>query len=84
MRYGSCKKGRCPQVWTAVHLHALKVVNRIMPGGWEGGSLTALGDSFRQMHARGRMVVIYKKLGIVWDIFCYENILVLFPVLRIV
>ena len=60
MRYGSHKKGRCPQVWTAVHLHALTAVHRIMPGGREGGSLTALGDSFRQMHTRGRTMVIYK------------------------
>ena len=37
MRYKGVKNGCCPQVWTAVHSHALKAVHRIMPvevGGW--------------------------------------------------
>ena len=31
-------------MWTAVHSHALKAkaVHRVVPGGWEGGLLTAL------------------------------------------
>ena len=33
-----------PQLWTAVHSHALKAkaVHRVVHGGWEGGLLTAL------------------------------------------
>ena len=35
---------RSPQLWTAVHSHALKAkaVHRVVPGDWEGGLLTAL------------------------------------------
>ena len=33
MRYKGVKNGCCPQVWTAVHSHALKAVHRIMPAG---------------------------------------------------
>ena len=37
----------------------------VMPGGWEGGSLTALRDVIRQMCTIGRMAVIYTTLVIV-------------------
>ena len=47
------------------HSHALKAVHSDMPGGWEGGSLTAHRDVIRQMCQIGRMVVIYKTLVIV-------------------
>ena len=45
--------------------HALKAVHSDMPGGWEGGSLTALRDVIRQMCTIGRMAVIYTTLLIV-------------------
>ena len=44
MKYGGVKNDRCPQVWTAVHSHALKAkaLHRVVPGGWESWLLTAL------------------------------------------
>ena len=45
MRYGGVVvggNGHCPQVWTMIHSHVLKTEHCIMPGGWEGGSMTAL------------------------------------------
>ena len=47
------------------HSHALKAVHSDMPGGWEGGSLTALRDVIRQTCTIGRMAVIYTTLAIV-------------------
>ena len=47
------------------HSHALKAVHSDMPGGWEGGSLTALRDVIRQTCTKGRMAVIYTTLAIV-------------------
>ena len=44
-------------------VHALKAVHRVIPGAWEGGSLTAVWNVVRQMHTIGRMVVIYTTLG---------------------
>ena len=57
--------GRCPQGWTAVHSGALKAVHRVMPGGWEGGSLTALWEAVKQMHTIRRVVAIDTMLRIV-------------------
>ena len=45
VRYGGVivgGNGHCPEVWTVIHSHVLKTEHRIMPGGWEGGSMTAL------------------------------------------
>ena len=47
------------------HSHALKVVHSVMPGGWEGGSLTALRDVIRQMCTIGRIAEIYTTLVVV-------------------
>ena len=47
------------------HSHALKAVHSFMPEGWEGGSLTALKDVFRQTGTIGRIAVIYTTLVIV-------------------
>ena len=49
----------------AVHSGALKAVHRVMPGGWEGGSLTALWEAVKQMHTIGRVVAIDTMLRIV-------------------
>ena len=58
------------------HSHALKAVHSDMPGGWEGGSLTALRDVIRQTCTIGRMAVIYTTLAIVgYNIFSYSHYL---------
>jgi len=47
------------------HSHALKAVQRVMPGGWESESLTALREVVRQKHTIGKIAVIYTTVVIV-------------------